>query len=118
MPMPSLKKLKADAGRIRAAEPKISAGEIYFLLAFALLADAVNWVPVVNWLVTLVTLPGYQFYFKMKKVGGLWSLAGNLVELIPFVSILPAITAGVLATILFDHFAPESVKQSLPKLGK
>lgn len=116
--MPNFQKIKTAARHIREAEPKISGGEIYFLLAFALLADAVNWAPIVNWIVTMVTLPGYQFYFKMRGVNGAWSLGGNLIELIPLVSMLPAVTAGVLATILFDHFAPESVKQSVPKIGK
>lgn len=115
--MVSIKELKTTAGKIRQAEPKISAPEIYLLLAFALVADAVNWIPIINWFVTIVTLPGYWLYFKLKGVSGVWSMTGNLVELIPVVSIVPAITFGVLATILIDHFAPGELKKALSKLG-
>ena len=86
-------------------EPKISLPEAYLLIAFALIADLINWIPIVNWLVTAVTLPGFQLYFRMKGVKGIWGLAGNLVELIPFLSVLPGITAGVVATIIIDRLA-------------
>lgn len=97
-----------------ASEPKITTPEIYFLLVFALLADAINWIPFINLFVTMVTLPGFQFYFKMKGVRSGWSLGGNLAEFIPLVSFLPAVTAGVLITILIDHFGGTTIK----KIGK
>lgn len=84
-------------------QPKISTTEAYYLIVFAIIADLINWIPIVNFLVTAVTLPGFQFYFKIKGVKGIYSLAGNLAELIPVVSILPAITAGVITTIIVDR---------------
>lgn len=92
-------------------EPKITGSEIYFLLAFALLSDAINWIPFINFFVTAVTLPGYWFYFNMKGVPTGWSLGGNLAEFIPFISFLPAVTAGVLVTILIDHFGGKTIKR-------
>ena len=84
-------------------QPKISPGEAYFLIAFAVIADLINWIPVVNLLVTLITLPGFQLYFKMKGVKGTASKAANIIELVPFLSTLPAITTGVIITIILDR---------------
>lgn len=86
-------------------QPKISGPEAYLLVAFALLADAINWIPVVNWFVTAITLPAFQIYFMMKGVRGIANIAGNLVELVPFLSFLPGVTAGVIATIIIDRVA-------------
>jgi hypothetical protein len=84
-------------------EPKISTVEAILLVLIALLADAINWIPVVNWVVTLITLPAFQLYFILKKVRGLYALAGNLIEFIPILSILPGVTAGVVGVILLDR---------------
>ena len=84
-------------------EPKISIVEAYFLIVFAIIADLINWIPIINILTTIVTLPVFQFYFMIKGVKGIYSLAGNIAELIPGLSVLPAITAGVVTTIIVDR---------------
>lgn len=93
-------------------EPKISMPEAYFLIAFAVIADLINWIPVINWLVTLITLPGFQFYFAMKGVKGAYSLGGNLIEMVPGLSILPGITAGIIATIMIDRLEATKLGQT------
>ena len=75
------------------------------MVALALIADLLNWIPVVNWLITAITLPSFQFYFKMKGIRSGWSLAGNLAEVLPLVSVLPLITAGVVITIIMDRLS-------------
>jgi len=102
-----------------AQEPKISDGEAVLLILFALLADLLNWIPGINILITLITLPILQFYFiVIKRIKSYYSIAGNILELIPVLSILPAITGGVVATILLDRKkARSSHKSSLKKLS-
>ena len=84
---------------------KISMVEGFLLVVFALIADAINWIPILNWIVTIVTLPSFQIYFMIKGVKGYYNLAGNVIELIPLLSWLPAVTAGVVATIIADRIA-------------
>lgn len=97
-------------------EAKISTVEAYYLIVFAIMADLVNWIPIVNILTTVVTLPVFQFYFRIKGVKSMYSLAGNLAEVIPFVSVLPAITAGVLVTIIVDWKSAGKGIQSIKRL--
>ncbi len=100
-----------NTGNENKIEPKISLPEAYFLIAFAIIADLINWIPIINWLVTLITLPGFQFYFAMKGVRGVYSLAGNLIEFVPVLSVLPAITAGIIATIIIDRLEANKLGQ-------
>ena len=84
-------------------QPKISLPEAFFLVSFALIADLINWIPYINFVVTAMTLPAFQLYFYFKGINGVFSLAGNLIDAIPFASIVPSVTAGVLATIIMDR---------------
>ena len=84
-------------------QSRISTVEAYFLIAFAIIADLINWIPFMNWFVTVITLPAYQFYFHSKGVKSWWSLAGNLGEALPIFSILPLVTGGVVATIIMAN---------------
>lgn len=89
-------------------QPKISITEAYFLIVFAILADLINWIPILNWAVTIITLPSYQLYFYIKRMRGIHSLIGNLIELIPVLSVLPGITTGIVIAIIIDRM--ESTK--------
>lgn len=91
-------------------QPKISIVEAYFLIAFALIADFINWIPILNILTTIITLPALQFYLKAKGVRGTSGLIGNLLEFIPGLSILPGITGGVIATIIIDRIEARAGK--------
>ena len=84
-------------------KPAFNFLEGFFLITFALISDLINWIPVLNLIVTFLTLPAFQLYFILKKAKGVYSLAGNLAELIPGISILPAVTLGVLTTILITN---------------
>ncbi|OGY68006.1 MAG: hypothetical protein A3I24_02980 [Candidatus Harrisonbacteria bacterium RIFCSPLOWO2_02_FULL_41_13b] len=88
---------------------KILPMEAYFLIAFAVIADLINWIPVVNWFVTLITLPAYQLYFYLKGMRGIYSLGGNIIEFIPGVSVLPGITIGVVLAIIFERLEKTKV---------
>lgn len=96
-------------------QPKISLPEAYFLVSFAVIADLINWIPIVNIISGTATLLGFQLYFIMKGVRGIWSLAGNAVDLIPGLSALPAVTAGVLATIIIDRATASKLGQTALK---
>jgi hypothetical protein len=99
------------------SKPKISLAEAYLLIAFAIISDLINWIPVVNWIVTLVTLPGFQLYFYLRGVKGYAALAGNIIELIPFLSVLPCITVGVILVILIDRAATTRLGAKLARVG-
>src|SRR3989344_6404670 len=88
---------------------KILPMEAYFLIAFAIIADLINWIPIVNWFVTLITLPAYQLYFYLKGMRGAYSLVGNLIELVPALSVLPGITTGVVLAIIFERLEKTKV---------
>ena len=101
-------------------KPKISLPEIYLLVVFALIADLINWIPVVNWLVDLIELPGYWLYFRMKGVltHG-WLIGGGVVEAIPVLSVLPGTTASIVAIIIMDRVAaaaPKEIQKTLAKV--
>lgn len=92
-------------------EPKISMAEGVILLVLAIIADLFNWIPLLGTLISFGTLAFFQLYFLMKGVRGIWSFAGNLMEFFPVVSLLPAATGGVLATLWLDRQPPKVVGQ-------
>ena len=82
-------------------QPKISSFDATILIIVAVIFDLFNWIPIINIFITFVSLVGFQLYFFLKGVKkAKYSLAGNVFELVPALSILPAITAGVVATII------------------
>ena len=93
-------------------QPKISLIEAFFLLAFALISDLINWIPIINIFVTIGTLPAFWFYFTLKGVKNRANLVGNLIEFVPALSVLPAITAGILLTIIFDRLEAKRINAS------
>jgi len=88
-------------------KPKISTVEALLLIIVGVIADLINWIPVVNWVVAAFMFPVTQIYFRLKGVKGVYGLVGNLIELIPFLSVLPAYTFAFAATIYIDR-KPES----------
>ncbi|MEK9186342.1 MAG: hypothetical protein AAB885_02015 [Patescibacteria group bacterium] len=83
--------------------PKISTTEAMFLIMAGVVADLINWIPVVNWIVAIFMFPITQLYFRMKGVRGQYALIGNIMELIPGLSVLPAYTIAMVATIYLDR---------------
>ncbi|MST04318.1 MAG: hypothetical protein EXS49_02000 [Candidatus Pacebacteria bacterium] len=88
-------------------KPKLSGTECYFLIALALIADLANlllvWV-FLDWALSLLMTGIFQLYFLIKGLKGKkWSLIGNTIDAIPALSILPAITGGVVGTIIADR---------------
>src|SRR3989344_7668550 len=94
---------------------KFSPMEIYLLITFAIIADLINWIPVVNWIVTLITLPAFQLYFYLKGMRGIYSLVGNAIELVPVLSILPGVTTGIVLAIVFEKLEETSIGKKVLK---
>ena len=82
-------------------KPKISSTEKAVLIIIALLFDSVNGIPLLNIVTGAVSFVFFQGFFFMKGVKKAhYSAIGNGMELIPWLSALPATTAGVIATII------------------
>lgn len=108
-------------------EPKISNVEVFFLLVLALIADLLSIIPIVNIIVGIFALIIGQFYYRVKGVKPHYALVGNLIEFIPFLSILPTYIASTAATIYFDrkpakssaiHESTEEVKQKVKRFNE
>lgn len=89
---------------------KISDVEAILLIIGGLIADIINWIPGINVLVGIVVFPITQLYFRAKEVKGTYSLVGNIIELIPFLSVLPAYTAAFAVTIYVDRHPKVATK--------
>ncbi len=85
------------------SEKKFTYAEILFLMMFAIGADIANVFPILNIFVTIVTLFVTQIYFKFKGVKSGFNLVMQLLEFIPFLSIIPMMTMGVLVTIIMAN---------------
>lgn len=97
-------------------EPKISTAEAILLIFFALIADAINWIPILNIISAIITFVITQLYFRMKGVKATWNLVMELPEFIPVISVLPLTTAGVAITIFIDHH-PNLVDTAMQTAG-
>ena len=86
--------------------PKLSVTECFILLLFGIVSDLINLIPFVNILVSLFVTPVIALYFRMKKLPVGASVVAGIIELIPGLSVIPAITFGIIITILIDRFAP------------
>jgi hypothetical protein len=97
---------------------KLSSIDIIILVTSALLADVLNAIPFLNIVVAAVSTCFFQLYFFMKGVKkAKYSLVGNVAEFIPGLSVLPAVTAGVIATIIANR-AEEKVARKLMQAKK
>lgn len=84
-------------------QPKISTPEAILILMITVIADLISIIPVINWLVSVVMFPVTQFYLRMKGLKGTTMLIGNIIELIPGLSALPAYTTAMTITIYIDR---------------
>jgi hypothetical protein len=90
-------------------EPKISLPEAIFVgLLFFVLPDAVEFILIFFglddfWISDAIAFPGSQIYLKMKGVKGVYTLAANLAETLPYVGWLPMRTIGFGVTLWLDH---------------
>lgn len=103
--------------------PKISLVEIILMMLIVVpfdilevVADLISPIPIIgqialvvmhfgDWIVLFIV----QFWLIMKGLKGLWALAGNLLEFIPYVDIMPLRTLGLIATIILAN-RPETAK--------
>src|SRR3989344_3705952 len=69
----------------------------------------------INWMVGLTVLAITQFWLIMKGIKGLSYLAGNLVEMIPILNILPIRTATLLVVIYMANHPKIASKVQMAK---
>ena len=91
-----------------AHEPKISLPEAIFVGSWIMLIDAIEMIPILNFLgdfgiTDALAFPATTIYFFMKGVPPLFGLAGNVLELFPILGWLPLRTLGFILTIVADH---------------
>lgn len=84
-------------------EPKISTAEAILLIIFALIADVINLIPLINILATVITFTLTQLYFRMKGIKATFNMVMQFLEFIPVISALPLTTVGVIVVIILDH---------------
>ncbi len=83
---------------------KLSNINITVLVISALFFDLLSAIPFFNIVVSAISTFSFQTYFFMKDVKkSHYSLIGNLIEFIPGLNLLPAITAGVIMTIVTNR---------------
>ena len=96
-------------------EPKISLTEAYLLIVFAIIADLLSIVPLLNDIVAVIFTFGSQIYYFMKGVNGIAGIAAEIIEFIPVLSILPGTLLGVVLVILIDRAAATKLGQTALK---
>ncbi len=83
---------------------KLSNINITILVISAIFFDLLNVIPLFNIVVSAISTFSFQTYFFMKGVKkSHYSLIGNLIEFIPGLNLLPAITAGVIMTTVTNR---------------
>lgn len=99
-------------------QPKISTPEAILILMLTLIADLISVIPIVNWLVSIIMFPATQFYLRLKGIKSLYMTIGNVIELIPVLSALPAYTTAMAITIYVDRHPQLTAKfQKMPLAG-
>lgn len=83
-------------------QPKLSPIEAFIFIFVSVIADLLNWIPIVNWIVG-ISMSLSLLYLKIKGVLPVANLLAYLAEFIPFVSILPMYTTGAIATVIIDR---------------
>lgn len=100
-------------------QPKISTPEAILILMVTVIADLISIIPLVNWLASAVMFPVTQFYLRLKGIKGTYMMIGNVIELIPILSALPAYTTAMAITIYVDRHPKLAAKvQTMSFAGK
>lgn len=91
-------------------QAKISVPEVLIVSAFLLLVDIVELAILFVgaddfWITDALAFPATQIYLRWKGVRGTYSLALNVIELIPYVGWLPLKTLGFLLAAWVDRRA-------------
>lgn len=84
-------------------QSKISVPEAIFLIIGAIFVDVLDFIPFVDVIASICSIMIFQIYFLLRGIRGTYSLVGNIIDLVPFIGLLPATTAGVVVTIIIDR---------------
>ena len=95
----------------------------FFLLITCIIKDAIEIllgpIPVINLFVWVISLPFVAYIFIIILISGIrgtWLLVGQVLDLIPFASILPIATATVILCFVFEK-SPR-FKKMIQKVAK
>ena len=105
-------------------ENKMSLTIFLFLLITAIIKDAIEillgFIPGINLFVWVISLPFAAFIFIIVLISGIrgtWLLVGQILDLLPFASILPIATLTVILCYIFQK-SPALVKKTAEKASK
>lgn len=95
-----------------------------FLLITSIIKDALELVlghiPIINLFVWVISLPFVIYIFAITLISGIratWLFIGQILDLIPFASILPIATLTVILCYIFQK-SPALVKKTVEKASK
>src|SRR3989344_5633509 len=86
-----------------AHKPKISVVEAVLCIFLALGFDILDFIPFISFFSGVIGFCVFQFYFIMKRVKSGPNIVANAIDMLPFLSWLPSVTAGVVVVILMDR---------------
>ena len=105
-------------------ENKMSLTIFLFLLITSVIKDILEFVlghiPIINLFVWVISLPFVIYIFAITFISGIratWLFIGQILDLIPFASILPIATLTVILYYIFQKL-PSLVKKTAEKASK
>jgi len=105
-------------------ENKMSLTIFLFLLITCIIKDILEFffgfVPGINLFVWVISLPFVLYIFAITFMSGIratWLFVGQILDLIPFASILPIATLTVILCYIFQK-SPDIVKKTVEKASK
>ncbi len=118
------KKEKEEQKEEEPGQNKMSLTIFLFLLITAIIKDAIELVlgliPGINLFVWVISLPFVLFIFAITLISGIratWLFIGQILDLVPFASILPIATLTVILCYIFQK-SPDIVKKTVEKASK
>jgi hypothetical protein len=105
-------------------ENKMSLTIFLFLLITSIIKDALELVlghiPIINLFVWIISLPFVIYIFAITFISGIratWLFIGQILDLIPFASILPIATLTVILCYIFQK-SPSLIKKIVEKASR
>ncbi len=96
--------------------PKTNLVEILIIMSILIIADLLNWIPILNIILAILTLGITQLYFKKKGLKTNTNLILEIGEFVPIISVLPLASLGAAITFWIDHH-PKSKIASAAKIA-
>ncbi len=99
------------------SEKHLDKTTFFLMLGTAILIDCITWIPILGTIINIVATLGFWFWFKINGIkfnkNRATTLAiGSIIEIIPFLQILPAWTATIIV-MYFQSKLPPIVQGAL-----